>query len=823
MAPYSQCLTTALFLSTLNLTSLPIPNFNVSLLGVHAFNLTCFDIQLNGLGASWLPTTSYAGISEGGTVSCHTNLTAFGYSGVVYADVEVNQSEVLLRRTVEDPESTVSCITNASVIEKCQVSASAVKLYAEPPSSLVDAILTQLKVYIHQHLTDYVCKVLVPRIQSSILNRTYPYTPERGDIGRPLVPIYSSPMLRAFANFLNRLKIGHFRFSANASKQRMSVLMSHYGDTHFGYTGDVVPAPSGEPASLWLEGLVDAYVKGVLPNPFPIYDFPGEITRLLMELNTSRTVFVQFDIDMSVAASSNNWVTLYRDPGVTIENLRIQPVNDGFGTFLTQDVAPALEKLVNAMLTNTLASLASSVGNLDITNSSSSDTITFYFGKYKDVRDKPLVLALIAVCVFGVIGGALLVARNVKQHRVQPVLSSRTGEPLSMFRIVTEDVFLIISVITCLLLITASNTMTAATVVFGDELIMYSFSLSDTITGLWNAGLYALCLCVLVFSGIYPYVKLLSIVAFTVWAHRPCSRVLQFIDSIGKLSLIDIFALMVMVSGLEIPDCASVHIHRALYLFMYGTLLSIAVGNYATHLWRAETVLRCEGGSEKITNNNSTVYSADSDPAADPTAPPEPSATTNFPDGEDPAQPQSEGQSSRWRERLRRCIFCMPLVLTIVCSIPAWVLPSFEYIIGGYVRLLTPDRRSLNLWQLSTLGGRSDALDILAVSLFTIVIAPCLYIGLYPKYDFLASWCAADVLVIACVIGLMQVHRFINFILGDGMEILYSANSTLGWPIPFLAVAAVLVWVFIARGLLQGVLPRKYLARIFPAACTGSR
>ncbi|KAG5476847.1 hypothetical protein CUR178_04033 [Leishmania enriettii] len=823
MAPYSQCLTAALFMSTLNLTSLPIPNFSMSLLGIHAFNLTCFDVQLNGLGASWLPTTSYAGISEGGTVSCRTNLTVFGYSGVVYADLAVNQSEVVLRRTVEDPGSTVSCITNASVIEKCQVRASAVKLYAEPPSSLIEAILTQLKEYIHLHLSDYVCKVMVPRIQSSILNRTYPYTPERGDIGRPLVPIYGSPLLLAFVNFLNRLKIGHFRFAVNASQQRMSVVMYHSGDTHFGYVGDVVPSPSGEPASLWLEGLVDAYVKGVLPNPLQIYDFPGEIVRLLMELNTSRTIFVQFDIDMSVAASAHNWVSLYRDPGVTIENLRIQPVNDGFGTFLTQDVAPLLEKLVNAMLTNTLASLAASVGKIKITNSSSADIMTFSFGEYKDVRDKPLAPALIAVCVFGVIGGALLVARNVKLHRVQPVLSSRTGESLSMFRIVTEDVFLIISVITCLLMLTSSNTMTAATVVFGDELIMYSFSLSDTITGLWHAGLYALCLCVLVFSGIYPYVKLLSIVAFTVWAHRPCSRVLQFIDFIGKLSLIDIFALMVMVSGLEIRDCVSVHIHPALYLFMYGTLLSIAVGNYATHLWRAETVLRCEDKSEKITNSNSTVYSADSNPTTDPTAPPEPSTTTNFPDGEDPAQPQSEGRSSLWRDRLRRCIFCMPLVLTVVCSIPAWVLPCFEYIIGGYARLLTPDRKSLNLWQLSTLGSRSDALDILAISLFTIIIAPCLYIGLYPKYDFLASWCAADVLVIACVIGLMQVHRFVGFIIGEGAGILYSANSTLGWPIPLVAVAAVLVWVFIARGLLQGVLPRKYLARIFPAACKRSR
>ncbi|KAG5476559.1 hypothetical protein LSCM1_04274 [Leishmania martiniquensis] len=821
MAPYSQCLTTALFLSTLNLTSLTIQDFNVSLLGINAFNLTCTDVQLSGLGASWMPTTSYAGVTEGGTIRCRTNLTAFDYSGVVWADLQVNHSEVLLRRTVVDPESTVSCITNASVVEKCEVKASAVSLYADPPSHLIDLILTQAKTYLHDHLGDYVCKVLVPQVQSSILNRTYPYTAERKDVGRAVIPVSESPLLRAMISFLNTVSIGHTRFSVNASHQRIGFVMSHFGDTHFGYTGDVMATPSGEPLSLWAEGLVDAYVTGALPNPLPLYDFPGVITGLLAELNTSRTIFIQFDMDLSVEASAENWVTLYRFPGITLENLRIQPMNDGLGTFLSQDIAPPLEKLINAILAKALASFAESVGNASVIHDPVNDTVTFSFGESTAVREKPLTLVLIAVGVLGGIAGALLVVRNVKLHRVQPVLSSTTNKPVSTFRIVAEDVFLLSGVLTCLLLITASNTMSAATVVFSGELSIYSFSLSNTITGLWRAGLYPLCVCVLVFSGIYPYVKLLSIAAFTVWAHRPCSCILQLLDCLGKLSLIDIFALMVMVSGLEIKNCAVVHIHRAFYLFMYGTLLSIAIGNYATHLWRAETTLRCDNSSDKITNTNSTVFCTDPDPtaaapASSPT-PPLPLAGNNLPNGDDPAQRELEEQQSSWRGRLLRCIFCIPLILTVACSIPAWVLPSFEYIIGGYARLLTPTTKSMSLWQLSSLGGRSDAFDILAVALFTILIAPCLYIGLYPRCDFLASWCAADVLVIACVIGLMQVHRFVDFVLGDGMEIVYTANATLKWPIPVLAVAALLVWVYIARGLLQGVVTRKWWGRFCPA------
>ncbi|AYU79865.1 hypothetical protein, conserved [Leishmania donovani] len=822
MMPYSQCLSTVLFLSTLNFTNVSIPSFNESLLGVNAFNLTCFDVYMRGFGTSWMPTRSYAAITDGGNIRCRTNLTAFAYSGVVWADVVVNPGEVRLARTIEKPDSPDMCITNASSITDCHVNVSVVDLHADPPSSLIDLILAQAKTYVNNHASDYVCKVMVPRGESIIMNNTYPYTPERKDEGRTIVPVSESPLIRALMSIANRVRIGSIRFFVGSQPQRISILISHVGGAHAGFTGDLVPTPVGESAVDWAQGLVDAYIQGVVPQPLPVYGLPGEIKGLVAGLNTSQTVFATLDVDVSIAASSANWVTIYLQPGVTIENLRIQANSDGLGNLLTHLAAPEVEKLINAKIATVLAALAGSAGSGPHDNRTANGTLTFSFGENTVVRDSPLRLPLILISCVGGVFGVLLVARNVRRHREQPVLNSVTGAPLSTFRIVAEDVFLIVSVVACLLLFSASNTMTGATVVLGDELRTYAFSLSNTVTDLWQAGLFPLSVCVLVFSGIYPYVKLLSILFFTVWAHRPSSRALKLIDCIGKLSLIDTFALMVMVSGLEIPSIADVRVHRSFYIFMYATIVSIALGNYATLLWRAGTTLRRDDAPVEDTGAHSTLGSAQGEPV---TASPveqqgsAPSMTGNsLPRGGASVQLQSgEHRTSCWR-RFAGPALCIPLVFMIACSIPAWILPTFRYTVGGFARLLTPPSKSLTLWRLSSLGGRDDALDILAVAVFTILIAPCLYVALYPRCAFLASWCAADVLVIACVVGLLQLQQFVRFVLGDSRDILYTAHASLLWPMYLLAVAAVLVWVYIARDILHYVFVRKELIAMPPSA-----
>ncbi|GET89628.1 paraquat-inducible protein A, putative [Leishmania tarentolae] len=820
MAPYSQCLTTALSLSRLDFTNVLISAINKSVMGVHIFDLDCPQVSLSGFGTGWMATTTYAGFTEGGTVKCHINVSSSDYSGVIGVGLILYPGEIQLTRTIEEPESPDMCVTSASTLTNCHVNMTVYDLYLNPPNETLYEVLRKMKDFVDIYARDAVCKTLAPLLQSSMVNNSFPFTPERKDEGRTILPLNQSPLIRALMSILSQVTIGGVHFSVAAQPQRLSFLISRPGGTHARYAGDLVPAPPDESSVDWVRGLVDACAEGALPNPITVYGMPGNITDLVAELNSSQTLFATFDVDVSVAASKDNWISIYLDDGVAIENLRMQPKTDGLGTLLTQLAAPKLEKMINEKIASALALLAGSVVLRADDNEKTNRTVKLSLGRYTAVRDSPLLASMIVVSCLGVLACVLLVWRNVRRHRAKPVLSSTTGAPLSVFRIVAEDVFLISGVVVCLLLFVASNTMTGATVVLGGEVNTYSFSLGSTITDLWHAGLYPLCVCVLLFSGVYPYMKLLGILFFTVWAHRPSSRVLKLIDYIGKLSLIDTFALMVMVSGLEIPSIAYVWIHRSFYLFMYATILSIALGNYATLLWRAGTTLRREDSEKKGTRGSVAFSSAEVEPAT--TSPLEPQVSfpsmngSSVPRGGPSAPNERESRRRRYWRQAAKVGLCIPSMLMIACSIPAWVVPTFRYSIGGFARLLTPPGQSLTLWKLSSLGGRNDALDLLAVCFFTILIAPCLYVALYPKCAFLASWCAVDVLVIACVVGLLQLQQFVRFVLKDDKDILCTAHASLLWPIYPLAVAAVLVWVYIAREFLQHVFTRKALTAMPP-------
>lgn len=114
---------------------------------------------------------------------------------------------------------------------------------------------------------------------------------------------------------------------------------------------------------------------------------------------------------------------------------------------------------------------------------------------------------------------------------------------------------LIVAIIALLL---SSNLGVGATVdlvvSIDDEVVrlpsLFSFSLVNTASEMWNAGIYPLFLLVVVFSGVWPYVKLI-LMLFS-WTVRPMSalqtrrrgRLLLALDALGKFSLVDTYVLV---------------------------------------------------------------------------------------------------------------------------------------------------------------------------------------------------------------------------------------------------------------------------------------
>ena len=81
---------------------------------------------------------------------------------------------------------------------------------------------------------------------------------------------------------------------------------------------------------------------------------------------------------------------------------------------------------------------------------------------------------------------------------------------------------------------------------------LFDFSLANSIRDMWNAGVYPLSIFIALFSGTWPYVKLIMMLYCWVMPVRWLSvssreRVLMFLDAYGKWSLIDAYVLVLMM------------------------------------------------------------------------------------------------------------------------------------------------------------------------------------------------------------------------------------------------------------------------------------
>ena len=114
---------------------------------------------------------------------------------------------------------------------------------------------------------------------------------------------------------------------------------------------------------------------------------------------------------------------------------------------------------------------------------------------------------------------------------------------------------------------------------------------------MFQARVYLLMALVLLFSGIFPYLKL--ILLFYTWIRPEVSlsrnrrqKILSFLDAYGKYSLVDSFVLVLMLVSfhfeLNILGTWSTFVmpDYGFYSFMFATVLSLLLGHYLVYLDR---------------------------------------------------------------------------------------------------------------------------------------------------------------------------------------------------------------------------------------------
>ena len=137
----------------------------------------------------------------------------------------------------------------------------------------------------------------------------------------------------------------------------------------------------------------------------------------------------------------------------------------------------------------------------------------------------------------------------------------------------------------------------------GDNVIepdpVFKFGLANSVQDMWDAQVYALAVLVALFSGGWPYVKL---VAMLVCWFAPVEMLsaetnywlLLWLDALGKWSLMDTFVMVLfMVSfafDLYLADNLTVYVtvqpDIGFYTFLYGTMLSLFLGHGVLYFWK---------------------------------------------------------------------------------------------------------------------------------------------------------------------------------------------------------------------------------------------
>lgn len=410
------------------------------------------------------------------------------------------------------------------------------------------------------------------------------------------------------------------------------------------------------------------------------------------------------------------------------------------------------------------------------------------------------------------------------------------------------------------------------TLVFGDLPVeigsLFDFGLVNTIHDMWAAGVYPLAILIAFFSGAWPYIKLVLMLAAWCLPPRflplgPRESILRVVDALGKWSLIDSYVMTLMLVAFryhivipapeETPGDVSgpppsyvdviVDARMGFVLFVLATMLSLVLGHVILAIHRSvvarsdkEYARAVDAEAEVIDggNVNADVMSYSGDVM----------------ETEAKAQTRVALRSLAFGgmnvsgsvDTLLQVVVAVLLVVSIALVCYGISIQSLVYDVRGLVGLLF-DRMAIERkteYSLVEMGSRvlsssanpSSFTAILIVVIFfaTAVVFPLLHLVVlvflwltplalkaqrcvYVLVEVLNAWSALGVYVVSCLAALLQLRQFALWIVGDSCDFInpfiekYLGGVVPGDPVCFDLVAKLDKgsWVLLAAWIIYSV------------------
>jgi hypothetical protein len=312
---------------------------------------------------------------------------------------------------------------------------------------------------------------------------------------------------------------------------------------------------------------------------------------------------------------------------------------------------------------------------------------------------------------------------------------------------------------------------------------LFQFSLANTITEFYRAGIYPLLFLVVVFSGIWPYAKLLLMLSAWLKPHASSSareEQLLLLDALSKFSLVDTYVLVVMVVAfrfhLDVIESLGfdvfVNPEFGFYSFLLATCLSLLLGHGMLYFHRRESRYQQSDIPEDEMVLESILDHA--------------------------FKVQANGSSLRLSRFFQVFLFSCCLVAMAFLQL-GFGEPSFVFEIGGLAGMALGDKSKRTSYSLLSLGGaipdsveNPDNFGILFLQsayYFYAVATPiacllCLTLlficpmslsrqkSLLVVAEIANAWSAVEVFVLSICAALLQISTFASFIIGDKCDLI---------------------------------------------------
>lgn len=308
---------------------------------------------------------------------------------------------------------------------------------------------------------------------------------------------------------------------------------------------------------------------------------------------------------------------------------------------------------------------------------------------------------------------------------------------------------------------------------------LFSFSLANSVRDMWEAKVYALSLLIGLFSGMWPYLKLLLMLFCWLVPGKYLSiprreRFLQALDALGKWSLIDAYVLTMMMVAFRfhvdvetVSVDVYVHAYTGFYTFVIATMMSLV----STHLILYRHRRLCDPKPSELANYERESLSCH-----------------NF--------TTIDGKRS-YRFTPGGALFVSILLLgTLGVMIAGSVIDSFDFEFQGLVGWLLKEMKDdyIRPYSLISMGNSlpkasehpgSFGSHFIQAVFFTYAfgvpvahLVVLFFLWVLPMYpatqrkwfhvaEVLNAWSALEVFVISIIAALVEIRQFAQFIIGS--------------------------------------------------------